>query len=66
MYFDGSNTQDDSGAGCVLIDPYNRKHMVSSCLELECTNNVFEYEELVLGLQKAISLNMVALKVVGD
>jgi len=35
-------------------------------LEFECTNNVVEYEALVLCLQKAISLNVVILKVVGD
>lgn len=42
------------------------KHLVSSCLEFECTNNVAEYEALVLGLEKAINLNVVMLKVVGD
>jgi len=66
MYFDGSKTQDNLGDEYVLIDPYSRKHMVSSRLDFECTNNVSEYEALVLGLQKAISLNVVALKVVGD
>eukprot|EP00253_Pinus_taeda_P020322 PITA_20322 len=66
MYFDGSKTQDGLGAGCALIDPYNRKHMVSSRLEFECTNNVAEYEALMLGLQKDIDVNVVMLKVVGD
>ncbi len=49
-----------------MIDPYNMKHMVSSHLEFECMNNIEEYEALVLGLQKAISLNVVALKVICD
>lgn len=66
MYFDGSKAQDDSGPGCVLIDPYNRNNLVSSRLEFECMSNVSEYEALVLGLHKAIILNVVELKVVGD
>jgi len=66
MYFDESETQDGSRARCVLIDPKNRKHIVSSRLEFECTNNIVEYEALMLGLQKAVSLNMVTIKVVGD
>ena len=37
--------------------------MISSRLEFECTNNILEYEALVLGLQKSISLNVVVLKV---
>lgn len=66
MYFCGSETQDGFGAGCVLIDLKYRKHFISSCLEFECKNNIVEYEALMLGLQKAISLNVVVLKVVGD
>ena len=66
MNFDESKTKDGSGAGCVLIDPNNKKHLISSRLEFECTNNVVEYEALMLGLQKSIRLNMVTLKVVGD
>lgn len=38
--------------------------MISSCLKFECRNNVVEYEALMLGLKKAISLNVVALKVI--
>lgn len=49
-----------------LDRPIQKKHIVSSCLEFECTNNVAKYEALLLGLQKAINLNVVVLKVVGD
>jgi len=66
MYFDGSKTKDGSGARRVLMDSHNRKHMVSIHLEFECTNNVVEYEALMLGLQKAISPNVVIVKLVGD
>jgi len=66
IYFEGSKSQDDSGVWIVSIDPYNKKHLVSSHLEFECMNNIVEYEALMLGLQKSISLNVVMLKVVGD
>lgn len=66
IYFDRSKAQDVLGVGCVLIDPYNKKHLISSRLGFECMNNVAEYQALMLGLQKAISLNVVMLKVVGD
>lgn len=66
LYFDKSKTHNGSRVGCVLIDPYNKKHLVSSCLEFECTNNVEEYEALMLGLQKTISLKVVMLKVISD
>lgn len=66
MYFDGSKTQDGSRAGCVLIDPKHTKHLISNHLEFKCTNNIFEYKALVFGLQKAISLSVVELKVVSD
>eukprot|EP00253_Pinus_taeda_P023107 PITA_23107 len=66
MYFDRSKTQEGSGSGCVLTDPLHRKHLISSHLEFECTTNTTEYEALVLGLQKAINLNVVVLKVAGD
>jgi len=65
-YFDGSKTHNGSAAGCVLVDPNQRKHLILSRLEFKCTNNIVEYEALVLSLQKAISLNVIALKVVGD
>lgn len=42
------------------------KHLILSRLEFKCTNNISEYEALMVGLQKAISLNMVVLKVVVD
>ncbi len=66
MYFDGSKTQDGSRASYVLIDPKHMKHLILSHLEFECTNNIAEYEAFMLGLQKSISLNVVALNVVGD
>lgn len=47
---------DSSGVGCVLIDPYNKKNVLSFHLEFECTNKIAEYKSLVLGLKKNYKL----------
>lgn len=65
MHFDGSTMQESFGAGCVLIDPLQRKHLISSRLEFEWTNNTVNYEALILGLQNSIHPNTTILKVVG-
>lgn len=49
-----------------LHRPEAQEHLISILLEFECTNNIAEYEALVLGLHKSISLNVVVLKVIGD
>jgi len=46
MYFDRAKTQDGSGAECVLIVPYNRKHLISSRLEFEYMNNIIDDPDL--------------------
>ena len=66
MYFDGSKTQEGSGAGCVLIYQEKNKHLLSCILEFECTNNTAKYEALIQGLKKAIEFKVRNLKVFGD
>jgi ribonuclease HI len=66
LYFDGSKSQEGSGAGCILIDPKGKQSFLSCRLEFECTNNTVEYEALVQGLKKSIDLNIKELKVFGD
>ena len=39
LYFDGSKTQEGSGAGYILIDLDKNKHFLSCRLDFECTNN---------------------------
>jgi hypothetical protein len=63
LYFDGSKSQEGSGAGCILIDHKGKCHFLSCRLEFECTNNTVEYEALVQGLKKAIDLDVKELKV---
>jgi len=47
LYFDGSKSQEGSGAGCILIDPKGKQNFLSCRLEFECTHNTIEYEALV-------------------
>lgn len=54
------------GVGCVLIDPLQRRYLISSSLKFECMNNAAEYEALILGLQRAIDLNVAIQKLVGE
>ena len=58
LYFDGSKTQEESGASCVLIDQEKNKHFLSCRLEFECTNNTAEYKALIHGLKKKLSLKL--------
>jgi ribonuclease HI len=66
LYFDGSNLQEGSGAGCILIDPKCKQNFLSCRLEFECINNTVEYEALVQGIKKYTDLNIKELKVFGD
>jgi ribonuclease HI len=66
MCFDRSKSQERSGAGCILINPKDKRHFLSCRLEFECTNTTAEYEALVQRLKKSIALNVKELKVFGD
>jgi ribonuclease HI len=66
LYFDGSKSQEGSGAGCILIDQKGKNYFLSCRIEFECTNNTVEYEALVQGLNKGIDLDVKELKVFRD
>jgi ribonuclease HI len=66
LYFDGSKSQEGSGARCILIDPMGKRNFLSCRLEFLCTNNTGEYEALVQGLRKSIYLDIEELKVFRD
>ena len=50
MYFDGSAAKVGAGAGVYIISPIRDFKALSYKLTFECTNNVAEYEALLLGL----------------
>jgi ribonuclease HI len=66
LYFDGSRSQENSGARFILIDPKGKCHFMSCRLEFECNNKIIEYEALVQGLKKSIDLNVKELKFFGE
>jgi ribonuclease HI len=54
LEFDGAHLSYGSGVGIVLTTPSKDTFYYSYILEYHCTNNVSEYEDLVLGLNLAI------------
>jgi ribonuclease HI len=53
MFFDGASSREGVGAGVVFVSPAQETIFLSYKLEFETTNNVAEYEALVLGLTAA-------------
>ncbi len=52
------------GPGVSQLPQITENAWFLGCLNFECTNKVVEYEALVLSLQRTISLNAAALKVI--
>jgi ribonuclease HI len=66
MYFDGSSSKEGSRAGILLISPSKEVITLSYQLEFETTNNIAEYEALVLGLRAAKDMAIDCLTLFGD
>ncbi|XP_026435146.1 uncharacterized protein LOC113332861 [Papaver somniferum] len=66
MFFDGSSYDSYGGAGIVFET--HKKELLSFAfkLDFECSNNVAEYEALILGLRLAEELNLGAIDIKGD
>jgi ribonuclease HI len=62
LYFDGASSKDGSRVGIVMISPTKEKILLSYKLEFEATNNVVEYEALVLGLEASRKMNITQLQ----
>jgi len=58
LYFDGSRCMRGSEVGIVLISPHNNVIPMSYRLSFECTNNMVEYEAIILGLKVAIEIGI--------
>ena len=52
VFCDGSWGTFDGGAAALLISPSKIKTCYMARLEFNCTNNIAEYEALLLGLRK--------------
>jgi ribonuclease HI len=66
MHFDGSCSNEGNGAGIILYSPVGKIHNFSYRLEFSCTNNVTEFEALLLGIENAYNLGCGHLTVFGD
>jgi ribonuclease HI len=66
MFFDGASSNIGAGAGVVFISPSQETISLSYKLEFEVTNNVAEYEALVLGLRVAKEIEIKEMVVFGD
>jgi ribonuclease HI len=68
MYFDGASSWEGFGASVLFISPSGKLIPLSFRLQFETdtTNNVCEYEALVLGLETTRKMKIVNLIVYGD
>ncbi|XP_057803083.1 uncharacterized protein LOC131018370 [Salvia miltiorrhiza] len=66
MYIDGASHQDEAGAGVVFVSPERQVLPYSFTLTKNCSNNVAEYQALILGLEMAMDAKQLHLKVYGD
>jgi ribonuclease HI len=69
MYFDGASSYLGAGVATLLIAPDDQFVIPFSYrlqLNIDCTNNVCEYEALVLGLEAARKMKIKKLEVFGD
>ncbi|KAL4021742.1 hypothetical protein IC575_020556 [Cucumis melo] len=66
MYFDGVARRSGARAGIVLIS--SEKHMLpySFALAKLCSNNVAEYQALIIGLQMALEIGVSFIEIYGD
>ncbi|WKA02936.1 hypothetical protein VitviT2T_021082 [Vitis vinifera] len=66
MFFDGSARYDGTGAGVVFVSPQRQILPYSFVLSERCSNNVVEYQALIIGLQMAIEMKITSLEICGD
>ena len=58
MFLDGAEWRDSAGAGVVLVSPEKHIHPYSFIQVDLCSNNVAEYQVLILGLQMTIGMGI--------
>ena len=66
MFFDGSSRADGAGAGVIFVSPQKQILPYSFTLGELCSNNVAEYQALIMGLQTALEIEIQSLEVYGD
>jgi ribonuclease HI len=66
MHFDGSCSNEGNGASIILYSHVGKIHNFSYRLEFACTNNVTEFETLLLGIENVYNLGCGHLIAFGD
>ncbi|XP_012839468.1 PREDICTED: uncharacterized protein LOC105959853 [Erythranthe guttata] len=66
MYFDGASHREGAGAGVVFVTSNGEVLPHSFTLTQNCSNNVAEYQALILGLEMAVDIKQLNLEVYGD
>jgi len=66
MFFDGACSKEAAGAGVVLVSSTQEYIHSSFKLTFQVTNNIAEYEALMLGLNAIKEMGIKYLKVFGD
>ncbi|XP_070002293.1 uncharacterized protein [Nicotiana sylvestris] len=66
MFFDGSARRNGTGAGVMLIFPERQVLPFSFVLGETCSNNVAEYQALIVNLKMALEMKILQLEIYGD
>ncbi|XP_075659140.1 uncharacterized protein LOC142629025 [Castanea sativa] len=66
MFFDGAARQEGAGAGVVFVSAQRQILLYSFSLSELCSNNVAEYQALIIGLQMAIEIGISQLEIFWD
>ncbi|KAL0301510.1 UNVERIFIED_CONTAM: hypothetical protein Sradi_6427800 [Sesamum radiatum] len=66
MYFDGASHKEGAGARVVFVTSEGEVLHYSFTLTQNCSNNVAEYQALILRLEIAVDVKQLPLKVYGD
>jgi ribonuclease HI len=66
MFFDGASSSIGAGVGVVFISPCQETMSLSYKIEFETTNNVAEYEALVIGMRDAKEMGIKEMAVFRD
>ncbi|XP_073121756.1 uncharacterized protein [Henckelia pumila] len=66
MYFDGASNKEGAGAGVIFVTSDGEVLPYSFTLTQNFSNNVAEYQALILGLEMAVDIKQLHLQVYGD
>ena len=66
MFFDGAARWEGVGAGVVFVSPQRQILLYLFSLSELCSNNVAEYQALIISLQMAIEMGILQLEIFRD